>query len=199
MNRLFRLFWLLLRSRWVPACPPLGPCRTAMRVWPNDLDVFLHVNNGVYFTLCDLARVDLMLRSGSLGITSGRRRVFLVAGETIQLLRPLRLFQSFVIQTHVLGWDEKAVFVQHRFRARFAAAISRGASPADAEETVALAVVEGRVYDRRHGHVAPAEVLSQLQIMGDSPSLPEWVERWRDDQRALRDVTRAEMEGSAAK
>lgn len=168
-----------------------------MRVWPNDLDVFLHVNNGVYFTLCDLARVDLMLRSGSLGITSGRGQVFLVAGETIQLLRPLRLFQPFVIETTVLGWDDRAVFVQHRFRAPSAAETSRGGSPAEAEETVALAVVEGRVYDRSLGHIPPAEVLSELKITGGSPSLPGWVERWRDDQRTLRDVTRAETGGSA--
>lgn len=194
MNRLFRLLWLLLRSRWLPACPPVGPCQTALRVWPNDLDVFRHVNNGVYFTLCDLARVDLMLRSGSLGITSGRRRILLVAGETIQLLRPLRLFQPFVIETRVLGWDEKAVFVEHRFRARFAAA-----SAADAEETVAVAVVEGRVHDRRDGHVPPAEILSELRISGDSPALPGWVARWREDQRALREVARAEKASSGVK
>ena len=34
------------------------------RVWPHDLDTSLHMNNGRYWTLMDLGRADLMIRSG---------------------------------------------------------------------------------------------------------------------------------------
>ena len=189
MNRLLRLLWLALRSRWAERCSTLGPCRTRLRVWPNDLDVFLHVNNGVYFSLCDLARVDLMLRSGSLGVVSGRSRVFLVAAETIQLHRPLGVFQRFDIHTRVLGWDDKAFFVEHRFTVPSRA---RGASGAPGEETVALCVVEGRVFDRKLGQIRPADILKRLDITDDSPPLPQWVQQWADDQRALRESIRAD-------
>lgn len=197
MNRLFRLFWLLLRSRWASRCPPLGPCRTRLRVWPNDLDVFLHVNNGVYLTLCDLARVDLMLRSGSIGVVSGRRRVFLVAAETIQLYRPLRLLQPFSIATRVVGWDEKGFFVEHRFCAARAAARSSKAEARQGEETVAHALVEGRVFDQERGPIPPADVLTRLDVPIEPPPLPAWVERWRDDQRALREATRGPQKHKA--
>jgi acyl-CoA thioesterase FadM len=183
MNRLFRLLWLALRSRWAPKCPTLGPSTLSMRVWPNDLDVFLHVNNGVYFTLCDLARVDLMLRSGTSGVTAGPRRPFLVAAQTIQLHRPLRLFERFRIETRVLGWDEKAFFVEHRF-------FGNRPRADGGDDRVALAVVEGRVFDAKAGPIAPPSVLAQLGLPPESSPLPEWVERWKNDQRAVRNTWR---------
>lgn len=198
MNRLVRLLWLLLRSRWAGACSPLGPCVTSLRVWPNDLDVLLHVNNGIYLSLCDLARVDLMLRSDSLGVVTGRRRIFLVAAETIQFHRSLRLFERFAIETRVLGWDDKGFFVHHRFSARPAAGERPDTEGTEAEKTVAIAVVEGRVMDQRSGLISPADVLAQLGIAPESPPLPQWVRQWRDDQRELRRTTRGEEENAVA-
>jgi acyl-CoA thioesterase FadM len=183
VNKLFRLLWLALRSHWAPACPPLGPCRTELRVWPNDLDVFMHVNNGVYFSLCDLGRVDLLLRSGAFGLAAGRKRTFLVAGETIQLRRPMRVFERFAITTRVLGWDDKGFFVEQRITL-----------PPDERDpggqVVAIAVVEGRVFERGRGQVPPVEVLAAYGLSPESPPLPGWVERWKDDQRALRTAAR---------
>lgn len=150
-----------------------------MRVWPNDLDLFLHVNNGVYLTLCDLARVDLLLRSRTHGVATGRGRVFLIAGASVQLHRPLRLFQRFAIDTRVLGWDDRAFFVEHRFTVP----ARRGAR---AEDVAALILVEGRVFDGHAGLIRPADVLARMGVADASPELPPWVQRWRDDQRALR-------------
>lgn len=200
MNRLFRLLWIVLRSRWASRCAPLGPCTTRLRIWPNDLDVFLHVNNGVYLSLCDLGRVDLMLRSGSLGLASGRRRVFMVAAETIQFYRPLGLLEAFHLDTSVVGWDEKAFFVQHRFWVPGAEASSAGLEAGEQGETVAVALVEGRVYDRGEGLISPGELLAQFDISDEPPPLPDWVQRWREDQRALRRAHRGAkaMQGGRA-
>ena len=197
MNRLLRLLWILLRSRWATRCPPLGPCRTRLRIWPNDLDLFLHVNNGVYLTLCDLGRVDLMLRSRTLGRPSGGRRTYLVAAETIQFYRPLRLFHTFDLETTVLGWDEKAFFVQHRFLLPAAGAASSGPDAPEREEAVAVALVEGRVYERGGGMIPPGELLVRFGIPGESPPVPEWVRRWIEDQRALRRDHRGAKAGAA--
>jgi acyl-CoA thioesterase FadM len=197
VNRLLRLLWIVLRSRWAARCAPLGPCTTRLRVWPNDLDLFMHVNNGVYLTLCDLGRIDLMLRSGALGRASGRRLTFLVAAETVQFYRPLGLFQAFDLETSVVGWDEKAFFVQHRFCLPRARGASSGGEPSG-EETAALALVEGRVYERGGGAISPREMLADVALPGDSPPLPDWVHRWREDQRALRRAHR-EAQASAEK
>jgi acyl-CoA thioesterase FadM len=37
----------------------------SFRVWPTDLDIFNHMNNGKFLSLMDVSRFDVMLRSGS--------------------------------------------------------------------------------------------------------------------------------------
>ena len=156
----------------------MGPCTTKLRVYPNDLDLFLHVNNGVYLTLCDLGRVDLLVRSRSYR-KAARGRNFLVAAETIQLFRPLVLFQTFYIDTRFIGWDERAFFVEQRFWIR-------SAKSATGQETVAVALIEGRVQDRVRGKVSPEELFVDLGIALERPELPAWVERWKEDTREMR-------------
>ena len=114
VNHLIRLLRLLLRPRG-PIISPLLPCRTHFRVGPTDLDILGHVNNGKYFSLMDLARVDLIARAGLLPHLRRRGWVPVVVAETIQLRRSLSLFQAFVIHTRVLGWDDKAFVLDQHF------------------------------------------------------------------------------------
>ena len=166
MNLFLRLLLLVLTSWLRPSCPPLGPCRKRFIVWPPDLDVLWHVNNGVYLSMLDVARVDLMLRSG-VGSELRRRGWYpVVVAETIRFRRSLRLFQRFQVETTIIGWDEKAILVQHHFR--------RG------EELVADAVVRLRFLKRKGGSVTSAELLRVLGIADLSPELPSWVAAWSE-------------------
>ena len=64
MKLWFRLMLTFLISRSRTPCGLMDTCVTPFRVLPTDLDLLGHVNNGVYFQLMDLGRVDFMLRSG---------------------------------------------------------------------------------------------------------------------------------------
>ena len=167
MNLFLRLLLLLLTARFRPRCEVLGPVRKRFVVWPPDLDVLLHVNNGVYLSMLDVARVDLMLRSG---MASGLRKHKIypvVAAETIRFRRSLQLFQAFEVETTVLGWDEKAIIIQHHF-------LRRG-------ELIADAVVRARFLRRQGGTVSSRELLEILDVaerVGPSPELPPWVDAW---------------------
>ncbi|WP_338069498.1 thioesterase family protein [Specibacter cremeus] len=81
-----------------------------MRVWPTDADVNLHINNGVYFSLMDLGRFDLTVRSGIWRVLRERRRNPVAGAETISFRRSLRLWQRFSIESRIIGVAEKAVF-----------------------------------------------------------------------------------------
>jgi len=164
MNLFLRLLLLLVTARFRGRCDILGPTRKRFLVWPPDLDVLLHVNNGVYLSMLDVARVDLMLRSGVAGIL--RRRGFypVVAAETIRFRRSLQLFQSFEVETAIIGWDEKAFIIQHHFW--------RGT------ELIADAVIRARFLRRGGGTVATRELLEAIGRSIDSPALPEWVDAW---------------------
>ena len=162
MNLFFRLLRVRLLSRFRPRCSVLGPVRTPFRVLPTDLDVLRHVNNGVYLSLMDLARVDLMIRSGLLGPLRERGWYPVVAAETIRFRRSLELFQRFAVETRVVGWDERVFFVHQRFL--------RG------DDVVAAAFVAAR-FLRRGGTVPPAEVLELAGLDPAPPTPPEWARR----------------------
>lgn len=57
MNLYLRLLWVLLRGHWLPAMAFGETLVQRWRVLPNALDVNLHMDNGRYLTLVDLALV----------------------------------------------------------------------------------------------------------------------------------------------
>ena len=65
MNLWLRLLHLIVASFFRARLDPSRDVsRLAFRVWPHDLDTSLHMNNGRYWTIMDLGRADLMIRSG---------------------------------------------------------------------------------------------------------------------------------------
>jgi acyl-CoA thioesterase FadM len=167
VNHIFRLLWLALVSRFRSRVPATGPCRTPFRVLPTDLDVLRHVNNGVYLSLMDLGRVDLMARAGLAEPIRRSGWYPVVVAETIQFRRSLTLFERFTIVTSVLGWDEKAFLLEQRFER--------------AGETIALALVRARFLARAGGNVTPAQILALAGELPALPPIPEHAARWNAD------------------
>ena len=184
MNLWFRLLltWFLSRRR--PRLSVSDSCLTPFRVLPSDLDPAVHMNNGVYFSILDLARLDYIIRAGMDRILRERGWYPVVAGETIQFHRDLRPFQRFFVETQLLGWDERTFFVRHRFfRQR-----------PDGELT-AEAFVRGVMVRRQGGTVPVSELLAALQMPTPTEPMPEWVLAWA---RAL-DANRAAYKQQAGR
>lgn len=145
MNHLFRLFWMLMTSRFRPALDPDHPvCVTAMRVWFTDIDVLMHMNNGKYLSLMDLGRVDYMLRMGAFHRLRRQGVYPVLASEAIRFRRSLKLFQKFSLVTELTGWDEKYTYLTQRF-------VVRG-------ETYATALVKARFLHRGGDKISPEEL-----------------------------------------
>lgn len=149
----------------------MGPVDTHFRVLPNDLDALLHVNNGVYLTLMDLGRIDLLLRSDAYHAIRKNGWYPVLAAETIRFKRSLKLFQKFVIRTRVVGWDERSIYLEQQF-------ISNG-------KLAAKALVDARFLKKKGGNVAPAELLTLLNIDQSPPNIPEWVATWVRSNRQM--------------
>lgn len=115
MNLYLRLFWTILVSKYKSKISILDEFTSNHIAWPNDLDLFGHINNGRYFTITDYVRIGCLIRAG-IWKNLRRRKIFpLMAGETAQFRRPLRLFQKYQIKTRTVGWDERFLYVEHRF------------------------------------------------------------------------------------
>jgi acyl-CoA thioesterase FadM len=168
---IIRLLWVLLVARFRPRCDLLGPVRTPFRVVPTDLDVLRHVNNGVYLSFLDIARLDLLIRSGLFRRVRARGWYPVVTSESIRFRRPLTLFEKFHVETRVLGWDDRSVYVDQRF-------VRRG-------DVIASALVVGR-FLHKGGSLPPERVLALADTdFSESPPLPRWAARLAAAHRGL--------------
>lgn len=166
MVLLFRTLWKGLTLRFRASLEPLGTSILAFRVWPNDLDVNVHMNNGRFLSLMDLGRFDLTFRTG-LGKAMLRNRWKpLVGGVTIRYRRSLDPFEGYELHTRLLGWDAKWFFLEQRF-------LRRGGELA--AEGVVRALFRGR-----DGNVPVAEVLRQMGYEGPPLEAPEAIRRWAE-------------------
>ncbi len=161
MNLILRLLALPFLSGQRSKTSPLGPCRTPFRVWLTDLDILRHVNNGVYLSLMDLARVDLLNRAGYSAAIRKRGWYPVVSAETISFRRSLTLLQRFEIVTEVIGWDDKAFYLTQDFEHH--------------GTVVASAVVKARFLGRGSERVSPQSVIDLSPVPVEQPVLPEWV------------------------
>jgi acyl-CoA thioesterase FadM len=141
--------------------------RIAFRVLPTDLDVLGHMNNGVYLSIMDLGRMDLMQRSGVLPRLLEAGFYPVMADETISFRRSLQPWQRFTIETRIVGYDEKAVYVEQR-------AVVGG-------EIYARATMRSRFVRKTGGTVSTAELAAVAGIDISAIAPPEWVTRWAAD------------------
>ncbi|MFK7995668.1 MAG: acyl-CoA thioesterase [Granulosicoccus sp.] len=175
MKLFFRLFWLFFTQRWRSRCSVLGPVDTHLRVFPNDLDVLLHVNNGVYLTYADLGRTDLMLRSNTLKKIHEKRWYPVAAGATIEYKKSLTLGQAFTIRTRILGWDERSVYIGQDFIRD--------------EDIVARAMLDARFVSKSGKRINTEEILKLLEVEQPSPELPRPLRQWIESRRKAQAVT----------
>ena len=113
MNLYLRLLWLLWRMRSVVRRGLFEESRVAFRVWPNDCDLNLHMNNGRYLTFMDLGRTHLMGQAGMLKEMLRRRWLPVLAAAEITFIRSLAPFERFELVTRLVTWDEKYVYLEH--------------------------------------------------------------------------------------
>lgn len=84
-------------------------------VLPHDLDYMGHMNNSRYLRECDFARFHHYMRNG-LFMASWKLGARLVVGaSTIRYRRSLAFREAFEIRTKIVGWDEKAFYIEQRF------------------------------------------------------------------------------------
>ena len=151
--------------------------RISMRVWPNDLDINFHVNNGRYLTLADIGRIHWFMLTGALAVAR-RQKAFPVVGDAIaKFRRDLRTFQRFEIHTRLIGWDHKWAYMEHRF-------VRHG-------RVVGVVLVRG-LFKGPAGPIDPDVLSAGLANSAPSPQLPAWATRFQQSSELLSEMLREE-------
>lgn len=183
MNLWLRLLWLLLSSPFKSRLQlPEGVSRLNMRVLPNDLDTNVHMNNGRFFTIMDLGRMDLLFRGGATWTIIRRRMWAPVLGAVQMRFRlPLDLWQKFTLETRLLCWDEQWFYIEQRFIIQ--SGVRKGA-------VAAIGLLRGGFYDGRNKRVLRIpEMMDTLRMSLQSPPEPEFITIWKQSEDALKGLT----------
>ena len=172
MNLIFRLLLMLIKSPFKQRMGFFDTCETKFIAVPTDLDLNFHVNNGVFLSLMDLGRIDYILKSRLLKIAFRQSIYPLVASQMIRYNKSINMFSRFIIRTDILGWDEKFFYLKQEF-------VSLN------DEKIAVAVVKARFKSRKTGGVNPADFAVLCNVDPVSPTLPEWVEEWKESEKKM--------------
>jgi len=168
VNVLWRTLLVLARARRrLRREGPIDPntvARVSIRVLPTDIDLLRHLNNGRYLSLFDLGRWDLLTRTGLLAAMTKQGWYAVVAAETITFRRSLELGQRFVLETRLIGHDDRAVYLEHR-------ALVRG-------EIYARAMIRARILRRTGGTVPHDELFAAVGRPEGLPDIEQWVHDW---------------------
>ncbi len=116
MNLYFRILWMILRLWFQPCRAELTESfRRPFLVLPTDCDFNLHLTNGRYFSLLDVARIEHLARMKLLGPLLRRRWLPVLNATEITFIRPLPPLRRFDITTRIVTWDEKYLYLEQHF------------------------------------------------------------------------------------
>jgi acyl-CoA thioesterase FadM len=116
-NSFVRIPLLILRDAIAPL-PPLQPLATdtlSLRVWPNDIDFNLHLNNARYLSVMDYGRIHLLARAGLLKPVLKARYAPVVGSVWITYRRSLPVWASYRLDTRLACWDERWFYMEQIF------------------------------------------------------------------------------------
>ena len=154
------------------------PGRIRLRCYPNDLDSNLHMNNGRYLTIMDLGRFNMIMRSGILKLMIRKKYAPVLGSIQMRFRMPIMPFQLFDLETRVLCWDEKWVYMEQRFL--FTAGDKAGA-------VAAIGLVKGGFFDPATKTTVPtADLMRAMGMKNESPTFPDYLNDWTRAEESLR-------------
>lgn len=153
-----------LRLRLGRRIDPTAVGRVRLTTLPTDIDLLRHMNNGRYLSLFDLGRWDLLIRTGLADAMRRNGWYAVVSSETVTFRKSLELWQRFVVESRLIGHDEKALYLEHR-------AVIDG-------EIYARAIIRARMMRRKGGTLPHEELFAAVGRPDDLPDVDPWVHDW---------------------
>jgi acyl-CoA thioesterase FadM len=134
-----------------------------LRVWPNDIDLNMHMNNARYLSVMDYARTHLLARIGMLEHIVRSRWQPLVGAVWLTYRRPLTLFSRFTLTSRIVCWDERWFYIEQTF--------------ANASGQCAIGWVKGALRNKQ-GTLDPQTVIERVAPGTLSREMPDTLAAW---------------------
>jgi acyl-CoA thioesterase FadM len=109
------MIWMWLTAHFGARADVMGEGAMTFRCLPTDLDFNMHMTNSRYASFGDLSRVNFMIRNGAWKRLRAAGLLPVLGSGTYRYRRAINLFQKFTVTTSVLTWDEKYIYLLHKF------------------------------------------------------------------------------------
>ncbi|MFN3662777.1 acyl-CoA thioesterase [Yoonia sp.] len=158
----------LIVNRSQPKLHPLAAHVSYHRCWPQDIDVYLEMNNGRILTIMDLGRTGLGIRTGLVAALRRNGWGLTMAGASVRYRKRIRPFTRFRMVSKCIGWDDKFMYLDQ--------SIWIG-------DNCAVQILYRSAATGKTGIVKPDHLLAEMGMNSPSPALPDWVQGWIDADR----------------
>lgn len=185
MYPVIRIYKELHLHRNAEPLPIFGAHVSRHRCWPQDIDLFMEMNNGRTLTIFDIGRITLARRVGLEAALRDNKWGLAVAGVSVRYRKRIRPFVKFTMVSRAVGWDDKFFYLDQSLWI--------------GDECATQALYRTAVTDK-NGIVKPDRVFAHIGYDGPTPVLPEWVQNWikaettRPWPPAVPDDARAQMQ-----
>lgn len=163
MSLYFRLFWIWLRARSKSPIKMGDTIELTLRVWPNDLDINGHMNNGRYMTITDLALIEYFSRVGFIRVALRKGWRPVLGGSIISYRRALKPFAVYSLRFSMICWDARWNYMTFEF-------LKDG-------KTMAQGHSKGAIIGRK-GFVSSADAFGSMGLNPVSPDFPASISAW---------------------
>lgn len=136
-----------------------------LRVWPNDIDLNLHLNNARYLSWMDYGRTHLLARTRLLEHLVRERWTPLVGAVWMTYRRSLPFMARFTLTSRLVCWDEKWFYLEQTFEG--------------GEGLAAVGWIKA-VLRNPKGNLDPQKVLERIEPGIVSPPIPEAIAIWNE-------------------
>lgn len=117
MNLFFRRLWVYLRAQFSSKQEPVTQAYSLIfRVWLTDQDMFLHMTNSRYLSFSDLARLNMLIRTGIWRAMKTNGWTLNAVAQTRTIARMLKSPQTFEIVCRLEAWDDAHLAICHRLQ-----------------------------------------------------------------------------------
>ena len=165
MYPIIRVLKELVKSRGASDLPPDGTHVSYHRCWPQDIDMFMEMNNGRILTIFELGRFGLAKRVGLIKALRENGWGLTVAGTSVRYRKRIKPFVRFRMDSKAVYWDERFIYISQ--------SIWIG------DQCACNALFRTGVV-KNHKLVPTQEVFTLAKVDSTSPSAPAWVQNWID-------------------
>jgi len=161
LNLFFRRIWVLIVAALSSQRGELNrPYLLHYRVWLTDQDMFMHMTNSRYLSFSDLARLNLLIRTGLAKALRKNGWRLEICAQTRTLTRMLKTPQAFEMVCEIEGWSDIHIAFNHSFK-------RRGSLHAAVNTLMRVADADGNI-------VPPQSLIDAVTWAEASPELPDY-------------------------